>query len=230
MDLAVAAKDFPAAQKLLLGLDKDGLAIDLHRELRHLDTLEWKELFQRSVVIETADGTYRTLCPEDHLRILCVHWLTDGGSNRDRLWDIYYAIEKRPGNFDWDRFLNTVSPKRSRWLICTIGLAHKYLGLDLADTPIKAEASDLPPWLIKTVEQEWQKTEHDRPLETVLEDKGMLLQQIRSRFKPNPIWATVQMEGDFDARTRVFYQFGLFFYRIPSSIRRVAGEIRHRNT
>lgn len=228
MDLAVSNVDFAKASILLEDLAADGLAIDLHRELRHLDSVEWSDLVSNSRPITTDLGSYRILRPEDHLRVLCVHWLTDGGGNKERLWDIYYAISNRGPEFDWDRFLNTVSRKRRRWLVCTLGLAHRYLGLDLSDTPIGSEADDLPGWLTKRVEYEWAREDKNEPLELVLNDRQKLWHQIALRFDQNPIWATVQMEGSFDASTRIFYQIGNFFYRIPSSIRRVSRELRNR--
>lgn len=226
MDLAVAASDFERAQTIARSTEADGLAIDLHRELRHLDTLDWDDLFKNSVLIEIDGGAIRVLRPEDHLRVLCVHWLTDGGSNQDRLRDIYYAVANRPSDFDWGRFLDTVTVRRRRWLVCTIGLAQRFLGLDLSDTPIKDEARDLPAWLVKTVEKEWAREIKPRPLEVTLKDPRMFLTQFINRLRPNPIYATVDMEGSFDARTRFFYQVGNFFRRIAPSYRRISDTIR----
>jgi len=221
VDLAVAHSDYGRSEVLCRSAALDGLAVDLHDELRHLDTVSWNDLFANSELIDAENGTFRVLRREDHLRVLCVHWLTDGGSNRERLWDIYYAIANRDSSFDWDRFLNKVGKNRRRWLVCTLGLAHRYLGLDLSDTPIEGEAMDIPDWLIRTVEYEWSRKDRSTPLELALHDRKVFLKQIPMRFKQNPIWATIQMEGSFDAKTRVFYQIGLFFYRIPSSFRRV---------
>ena len=44
MDMAVSKADYAKASTLLQNLAADGLAIDLHRELRHLDSAEWKDL------------------------------------------------------------------------------------------------------------------------------------------------------------------------------------------
>lgn len=229
IDLAVSAADFETASCIPGSPDTRGLAIDVHRELRHLDTVEWNDLFENSEILDIEGGSIRVLRPEDHLRVLCVHWLSDGGSNKDRLWDIYYAVDNRPRDFDWERFLNSVDSHRRRWLVCTIGLAHRFLGLEIDDTPIGSEARDLPAWLIKTVEREWTSETRAWALEVVLYDPKMLVKQITKRMRPNPIWATVQMEGSFDARTRIFYQLGNFFWRIPSSYRRISARLKAGN-
>ena len=226
MDLAVEGDDFAKADLIARAASPDGLAIDLHRELRHLDTAPWADLFAGSEILDVDGGSIRVLRPEDHLRVICVHWLNDGGGNKERLWDVYYMVANRPTDFDWDRFLQPVSERRRRWLICTIGLAHRFLGLDLDDTPIKDEARNLPDWLIKAVEREWSSETSFIPLETAVHDRSMLVKQILQRFRPNPIRATIEMEGSFDAKTRFFYQIGNFFMRIAPSYRRVSESIK----
>ena len=228
VDMAIAGDDYEAASAVCRSLTADGLAIDLHNELRHLDTVEWSDLYENSQLIQLDGGTIRVLRPEDHLRVLCVHWLNDGGNQKDRLWDIYYLIDNREPEFDWDRFLGPVSERRRRWLICTVGLAHRYLSLDLDDTPIKEQAQDLPEWLVKTVEKEWARKTKEIPLWLVLNDRKRLVEQVRSRMRPNPILATVQMEGSFDAKTRFFYKVGNIFNRLIPSIRRGSDTIRER--
>lgn len=227
-DLAVSDDDFEKANSLCRSAAATGLAIDLHRDLRHLDTVEWTNLFENSRLLVFEEGSIRVLRAEDNLRVLCVHWLTDGGVHKERLWDVYYCVANRPADFDWDRFLGVVSERRRRWMICTVGLAARYLGLDLSDTPIMAEAGQLPKWLTAAVEAEWASDVKPRPLEVSLNDSNVLMQQIKQRFRPNPIRATIEMEGSFDARTRFFYRLGNFFMRIPSSYRRVSGALRAR--
>ena len=221
MDLAVASADFDRASVIVASPETNGYAIDLHRELRHLDTLPWSDLFLHSELITLETGTVRVLRPEDHLRVLCVHWLTDGGSNKGRLWDIYYLIANRRPDFDWARFLNTVDTKRRRWLICTIGLAQRFLDLDLTGTPVAEAANELPLWLIRTVEKEWLDDTPLRGLYACLHDSKMFWKQVKKRLPPNPIAATVLVNGSFDARTRVFYQIGTTLNRIGPSIRNI---------
>jgi len=221
IDLVVAPQDYKSALNYLTDYP-DKYLIDLHKGARHLDRLAFENLYANSQLVECQGVNIRVLRPEDHLRVLCVHWLTDGGAYQIRLWDIFYAVKNRPADFDWERCLNEISQTRRKWIVCTIGLACKYLGLNVEDTPIAGEAKDIPQWLIKTVEKEWESDVKLVPLHYFLNDKKEFFRQIKKRIPPNPILATIDMEGEFDDRPRIFYQIGDIFYRLNPSVRRIA--------
>lgn len=223
IDLCVEPDFFQKAEEISKNEEIRKLNVDLHRGFRHLDTVSWKDLFENSQLIKIVDTEIRVLRPEDHLRVLCVHWLTDGGAYREKLKDIYYLVKNRPENFDWDRCLETVGKKRRKWIICTIGLARKYLGLSLEGTPIEQEAEALPGWLTRAVEKEWKSDIRLKPLHTCFRDKKQLIAQILKRIPPNPIQATIEMEGSFTDRTRIFYQFGDIFSRAIFTFKRLKG-------
>jgi hypothetical protein len=221
IDLCIDPTLFQKAKDLAEQEDVKKLNVDLHCGFRRLDTVGWENLYENSLLVKIDEVEIRVLRPEDHLRVLCVHWLNDGGAEKERLKDIYFAVKNRPENFDWQRCLEIVGPKRRRWIVCCIGLAKKYMGLSLKDTPIEAESEDLPGWIIKTVEKEWQSDVRLMPLNTCLGDKKLLFRQIRKRIPPNAIQATIEMEGNFDGRPRIFYQIGNIFIRIAPSLKRV---------
>lgn len=221
IDLAVASEDFEQVLSLTETKDSGASGIDLHRELRHLDTVAWSQLAADSQLVDLEGAKIRILSPEDHLRVLCVHWLTNGGEDRERLWDIYYAVSNRPTVFDWSRCLDVVSAHRRGWIIATVGLAHKYLGLPIDDLPFADEARRLPRWLTECVEREWKKHDRLRPLHTALDDRAALIKQIRKRIPPNPILATIECEAPFDESSRLGYQIRDTFKRLGPSIRRV---------
>ncbi len=56
-------------------------------------------------------------------------------------------------------------------IVCTVGLACEYLGLNVEDTPIVDEVKNIPRWLIKTIEKEWKSDLKLVPLHHFLHDK-----------------------------------------------------------
>lgn len=228
LDIAVPAADFDRARQIAHSEVASNLAIDLHRELRHLDTLPWSNIYATSIALRLDHGDIRIPCAEDHLRIVCLHWLTDGGRDKDRLFDVYYAVANRDESFDWSRFFDVVSPTRRRWLECTLGLTAKYLGLVLTDTPAAGAEQRLPRWLTETVEREWAAEMKFEPMEVAVFDRKKFLSQLKRRLNPNPIWATVQAEGSFDAPTRLHFKVANAIRRIPDSYRRISEAISTR--
>lgn len=211
----------------LFAQERDILA-DIHRGPRHLDKLGFEDLYARSETVDLDGVAVRVLCPEDHLRVVCVHWLTDGGERKERLWDVFWAVKNRPEKFDWDKCLGVVSERRKRWIICTIGLAHKHLGLEVDELPFAKEAKDLPAWFARAIESRWEKGVPHLPLHQSIGSIEMLLKQLGKRIPPNPVMAMIGMEGDIDARTRFHYQVGFMLKQSVPSIRRTIPAIRRR--
>jgi len=219
IDIAVAPGDFEPAEQIRQSEAGKGLNIDLHRGLRHLDTVAWDDLFANSRLIDIDGTPVRMLRPEDHFRVLCVHWLNDGGQYRERLWDIYYAVANRPADFDWERCLGIVSERRRRWIVCAVGLAHKYLDLQIDDLPFADEAKRLPAWLIRTVEREWASDVRLMPMSLYYRQPCELWAQVKKRIPPNPIQSIIETEGSFDSPIRLHYQLLAGARRVGPSVR-----------
>jgi hypothetical protein len=225
VDVAVSQSDYETAKTLVAGPNPAVTGVDLHKELRHLDTVSWNILFANSETVKIGEESIRILCPEDHLRVLCVHWLTNGGESRDRLWDIVYAVSNRPENFDWSKCLDVISETRRGWVISTIALAHRYLGLELDGLPFEVDASSLPSWLIKCVEGEWAHDAGSMPLESQIKTPSQFIRQLRRRIPPNPIQATINCEGELGDGSRIRYQIRDMLNRLLPSVRRVSAAI-----
>ncbi len=226
VDLCVDPKDYEEAKRLLLSPRYDRFNVDVHEGFRHLDSLKFQDIFAKTRLITVGQNQTEIRIPadEDHLRILVVHWLTDGGAYFEKLKDIYYLIKNRAEDFDWNRALGLVSKTRRRWVICVIALTHNHFGLRIDDLPIYEEIIDenaVPSWVTKCLEREWKSDVHLQPLHWNLFDVTILWRQIRKRFPPNAIQATVLCNGDFDSKPRIYYQILCVIKRIPPSLARI---------
>jgi len=226
IDLCVPPENYQKSIKLIDNEEARTLNIDLHCGLRHLDKLEWEDLFGNSILESLDDIEVRVLRLEDHLRVLCVHWLTDGGAYKERLLDIYYLLENHSKSFDWNRCFGKISKNRRDWIIKTIALVHKYYDFDVSELPFAEETKSIPRWLIKTLEKEWKSDTKLIPLHTLLGDRREFWKQIKKRFPPNAIQATIEMEGKFDESPRSYYQVGSIILRFKPSIVRVFNSLK----
>jgi len=219
IDIAVNPDEFTTAQEVVSRRDFSNVNIDLHSGLRHLDSVAWPVLFERSILCDLNNTKIRVLCDEDHLRLLSVHWLVDGGRYKDKLWDIFYAVENRRPDFDWERCLDVVSPIRRRWVICAIAIAHAYLGLNISGLPFESEANNIPAWIKECLEKEWKQSYHFEPILTSTHDSRLLVHQIFRRLPPNPIRATIEAEGDLYGNRRAIYQTKVIARRLGPFLR-----------
>ncbi len=218
LDLIFAPHEFEAAENFVKGQSFE-IQVDIHCGPRHLDSLSFEKLFENSVLKQCGETPVRVLSEEDHLRVLSIHWLNDGGADRQRLWDIVNTIENRSSDFDWGKCLGVVNSKRRRWVVCAIGIAYKYLGLELTNTPLAQEVQILPKWLIRSIEKEWSEVPLI-PLQGYWHDKKGMWKQIKKRFPPNAVTATILMEGDFDRYPRFIYQYANLVSRLFPSLKR----------
>lgn len=225
VDLIFDPKEFSNALDFC-SVSSLGVTVDLHNGARHLDSLDFDKLFENSVLKTCGETKVRILSEEDHLRILCVHWLNDGGGVKERLWDIYYAVNNRKTDFDWGKCLDVVNIKRRRWIITAIGLAHYYFDLEINELPFREEVKNIPKWVFKAIDKEWNDEVRLMPLHHYLNDKKKLWEQIKKRIPPNPIQATIEVNGEIDNTPRIFYQIADIFKRMIPSWKRISERLR----
>lgn len=224
IDLAVSHDDFERARDVLAA--QPAVAVDLHQELRHFDPRPWDAIFSASVEAGLDGYPVRIPSPEDHLRILAIHWMTDGGQDRDRLLDIRFAIEKRPEGFDWEKCLDAAGEPRRGWIVAAVGLASRYAGLAIDDLPFAEEARRLPDWLVRTVEKEWKLGVPLRSLHTCLTDPVELFRQLKKRLPPNGLQATIESGGDIYTGSRLRFQLASIRRRLVPSVRGLRDMVR----
>jgi len=231
LDLCVAPGDYRAAR---LALEKEAnktYTVDLHRGFKTLDDRSWDELFTHSRLSRLENVEVRVPSPEDHLRILCFHFLREGAWRALWLCDIAVSLETRPADFDWERFSGKTG-RRRRWFACAIALAHQLLGADMEGVPGTIRAEQLPSWLVPAVLKEWEvrsmSKRHKTPTGAAWRDpnQALKLDYFRSHW-PNSIEATIGMNGPFNEMPRLPFQVGNcavrafnFLVRMPTRMAR----------
>lgn len=225
IDLFVRPAQFAAAEKILASEEGRKYFVDLHRGADHLDEQPFDELYARSEVVTLGAAEFRVLSPEDHLRVLCVHFLHHGAWRPAGLCDIALLAEAYGAQLDWDACL-TGNRKRAGWVSCTIGLAHKLLGAEIAGTPVEEAARNLPRWLVPAVLKEWENpvsVDHivPPPLAGKIRHPVETLKAIRKRWPPNPIQATIVMNGPFNEWPRIIFQTGNYLARTAKFLARL---------
>lgn len=230
LDLCVAPGKYPAA-RLALEKERDKTyRVDLHRGFKTLDDKSWDELWSHSHLVKLGDVDVRVLCPEDHLRVLFFHFLREGAWRPLWLCDIAAAIETRPADFDWNRFSNS-NDRRQKWFACAIALSHQLLGANMDGVPEAIRNARLPSWLVPSVLKAWEvrlmSKRHTTPTSTAWRNphQAFELDYLRSHW-PNPIEATIGVNGPFNEMPRLPFQVGNcaarafnFFVRITTNSR-----------
>jgi hypothetical protein len=99
-------------------------------------------------------------------------------------------------------------------------LAHKILGALIPDKYMTAEAQTVAPWLIESVLKQWNTPcarsqpplSHMAPIADYLRHPRGFFPDLVRRW-PNPILATISVNGTFGARRRVRYEIGNWIMR-----------------
>lgn len=215
VDICVNPDQFTFAQEYLKRA-KLGFGVDLHRGLRHYHHGEFEEVYGRAVSVELAGNSVLIPAPEDHLVILATHWLNDGGARQDRLDDIRFLLSASTG-FDWESLGRNIPHNRRRWLEIVLLLAVEQRGLNAELIPFFDEIKTPPSWFRPTLEREWAGGSLE-PLYYANRDIAAFRQQLRRRFPPNPITATVESDGDLDSWKLPLYQLLSFLRRVPKGV------------
>lgn len=228
IDLLVRPEQYARAQEALRSDELPYGLVDLHAGFSRsgmafslMDDRGLDALYERSQLVPLGDTEVRILGPEDHLRLLCLHFLGHGAFRALWLCDVAVALETRPAAFDWERCLGG-SRRRADWVVCALGLAHQLLGARLDDTPVADRASRLPRWLVPTVLQEWGRGSTARvPLESYRRRPIRMLKELTHCW-PNGIAATVDVRGPFNEWPRFGFQLASCLARAKRLLVRLA--------
>jgi hypothetical protein len=213
IDVVVRSRDFDRAKAAIGEAYATGLSahVDLHREDDWLD-LPGRDFRCHLETIPVNEVDVLVPSHEDHLRIVCHHFIRHAAFRPLWLCDIALMLESRPPNFDWDRFLRR-DGLRTDWMVTALLLAHEVLGARIDDTPAAGRARHLPAWLVPALLTRWEHNE--RSVESIMAevgDRGILSEFSRHRW-PDPIGATVYLNAPFNRFPRLPLQWAAFLHR-----------------
>jgi hypothetical protein len=180
-----------------------------HVEISQYSERSFEEIYHRSETVELQGCMVQVLGAEDHLRAICLHFLKHGGWRPLWLCDIAAVVEPLPDRVNWA----AVYGKNARWadwIACTLLLAQELLGARLGSALSGMRKRCLPAWLVAAVLKQW-SSPHAEPLPSFTDHIGInagkagILSAIAQRW-PNPIQATVDVNGPFDRRPRMPFQ------------------------
>jgi Uncharacterised nucleotidyltransferase len=212
VDLCVRPEQFARAEGALENVADVRCAVDLHCGFAKFGGGNVEAIYARSGLASLGETKVRVLSAEDHLRILSIHMLREGAWRPLWLCDIASAIEARGADFDWELCL-TKNRRRADWVICAMRLAQQLLGASIDETPAARFNRPLPRWLVPTILKEWDSKvtsmsqRHTAPMASFLRYPAGVLKGLRHRW-PNPIEATVSMNGLFNELPRLPFQLG----------------------
>lgn len=216
IDICVRPADFKMAQEVLRRPEANDCLVDLHKHFTETNDRSIDEIFARSIVVLLGHEQIRLLGPEDHLALLCIHLLKHGAWRPLWLCDIAAALESLPAAFDWEVFLGR-GRRRTAWIGCAVGLAHRLLGARVGQLPLKLEQAEVPAWLIRGVLEQWSSlfpADHLPIQPAPLMANNLIagrniIKGVIERW-PDPITATFNLGGNFNNLPRLPYQLADF--------------------
>lgn len=203
IDLLVPAEQGPRAEAAIamLPLDESHPYLDVKAEIPSLYEREESSYFKSSCAAPLRSTWVSVLAPEEHLRMLCLHFLRHGAWRALWLCDIAALVEGRSPCFDWDRCLRG-SRHAADWIACAVGLAHALVGADIEGTPF---AKRLPSWMAPSVLRVWQARRYYQDYQigsgTALGDawpNPMRVAAVLRERWPNPIEVSLFRHGTID--------------------------------
>lgn len=214
IDLIVRPGDYAVAVEVAAREARDCL-VDFHPALPfELADRSIEDIFVRSELVPCGGEQVRVLPPEDHFALLAVHLLKHGAWRPLWLCDLGVLLDSMPDDFNWDRCLGK-EQRRANWILATVGLAQELLGASINDEKIARRAREVPGWLAQRVLTEWETPfanaqspqRHSAPIRSYLRRPRGLLKDLARRW-PNPIMATISVNGTFGSRRRLRYEIG----------------------
>ena len=192
----------------------------------------WDDVFARTQLVPLGDAPssleegngarvahtmVRVLSDEDHLRVLCHHFLLSGAWRPLWLVDVAVALETASEDFNWDICLGR-NPIHANWVKCVVALARELLRAE-----VRSQRSEISPdsrllthvspqWLTAAVLRQWGRSQNPSTVKGTLPTLMKLRSQPRELIREiyarwdHPIRSTASLNGRFNNWPRAPYQ------------------------
>lgn len=232
IDICVRPEQFKLAEEVFSSPEANDCWVDLHQQFSEIGDRTVSQLLERSNTLTLGREQIRILCLEDQLALSAIHLLKHGAWRPLWLCDVGVAIESLPPAFRWDICLGQ-NTRRAKWIMCAIGLARELLGANTEHVPDNVN-TQVPAWLIQNVLKQWERPfainqppmSHPMPMANVLRHPSQLSEGLRQRW-PNPILATISVNGEFNNLPRLPYQLANCISRVGRLLFNSPGTLEH---
>jgi len=219
IDLVVRAEDFERAGSVQREAFPD-TDVDLQEEFFWPDRPN-DAFWERTVTVDVGGVPVPVLAREDHLRVLCFHFLRHGGQRPLWLVDLAVAVERRGDGFDWNAALG-FDPARRSWVTAALGCSARLVGLELDWAPPVVRGAALPGWVAQEVIRQWDEPERfmfEGASTLLVRRPGSVFRVLRERW-PGPIAATFYSGRPVNGTPPVVSQWLAYGQRIGDHVRR----------
>lgn len=229
IDLCIHPRHYKLAEDILSAPEVNDCWIDLHKNFSEISDRKTDDIFARAQLVPLRSETIRIVGREDHLALSAIHLLKHGAWRPLWLCDIGAAVESLPPSFDWTVCLGR-NQRKAGWITSVIGLANRLLTADIQSVPVSARALELPAWMVENVLKQWANPfaanqppmRHPIPIAEQWRSPRGLVKALRERW-PDPILATVSVNGSFNSFPRWPYQVANCMSRILRVVTRSPG-------
>ncbi len=228
IDLLIRPQQERIAAEVLVSEELRDCNVDLHPAAFECEDRRIDDMYERSQLVACGNEQLRVLGEEDHLAFIAVHLLKHAAWRPLWLCDLALLVESTNPNFDWRICLGT-DKRRANWILSAIGLARELLGAMISDEAMTAR-STAPAWMIQAVVRNWAQPfigkhephNHLAEIKSYVRRPRGFLTDLKHRW-PDPILATVSVNGSFGTHPRLRYQLQNWLKRTARVIRSAAG-------
>jgi hypothetical protein len=162
--------------------------VDFHDEFPAYYATPEDQMLARAKEVKLAGGEILLEpCPEDHLRIVVMHFLKHGGWRPLWLCDVAALVESAGDGFDWELCCGH-NPVARSWVRIGLAAAGALVGCLL---PHSLGLATPPNWFLKTVLHEWRAPDAARFRSPVPEATARYLFDKLASYWLNPIGSSV---------------------------------------